>query len=142
MRSKKYFNKFVENFYCPSGYTKESKGVCKREVKVGWHKTDYYCPNGYTLSGTKCVSSNVTGKKIYMCSNGAQLFGNVCQTFPISRCPYGYTVKAEYFADCSGDSILAPLSNAEYRYGRESGKEFKITLPQKRQSVIFEYKIK
>lgn len=89
-----YSNKFVENFYCPSGYTKESKGVCKREVKVGWHKTDYYCPNGYTLSGTKCVSSNVTGKEIYMCSNGAQLIGNVCQTFPISRCPYGYTVKA------------------------------------------------
>ncbi len=35
-----------------------------------------------------------------------------------------HTVTAKYFADCSGDSILAPLSNAEYRYGRESRKEF------------------
>lgn len=32
------------------------------------------------------------------------------------------TVKAKYFADCSGDSILAPLVNAEYKHGRESSK--------------------
>lgn len=35
-----------------------------------------------------------------------------------------HTVKAKYFADCSGDSILAPLSGAEYRVGREAGSEF------------------
>lgn len=35
-----------------------------------------------------------------------------------------HTVTAAYFADCSGDSILAPLTGAEYRYGRESGSEF------------------
>ncbi|MBR6739577.1 MAG: FAD-dependent oxidoreductase [Clostridia bacterium] len=29
-------------------------------------------------------------------------------------------VDAGYFADCSGDSILAPLSDAEFMYGRES----------------------
>ena len=34
------------------------------------------------------------------------------------------TVKADYFADCSGDSILAPLSNAEFMYGREAADEF------------------
>ncbi len=33
-------------------------------------------------------------------------------------------VQAKYFADCSGDSILAPLSHAEYRLGRESCDEF------------------
>lgn len=33
-------------------------------------------------------------------------------------------VTAEYFADCSGDSVLAPLINAEYRHGREARKEF------------------
>ncbi|MFI4911885.1 MAG: FAD-dependent oxidoreductase [Sedimentisphaeraceae bacterium JB056] len=33
-------------------------------------------------------------------------------------------VEAEYFADCSGDSILAPLSGAEYRFGREARHEF------------------
>ncbi len=40
-----------------------------------------------------------------------------------------HTVKAKYFADCSGDSILAPLSGAEYRYGRESKLDFGETIP-------------
>ncbi len=35
-----------------------------------------------------------------------------------------YEVEAKYFADCSGDSVLAPLSGAEYRIGRESCHEF------------------
>ncbi|MHC4872447.1 MAG: FAD-dependent oxidoreductase [Planctomycetota bacterium] len=35
-----------------------------------------------------------------------------------------HTVKAEVFADCSGDSILAPLSGAEFRTGREAADEF------------------
>jgi len=35
-----------------------------------------------------------------------------------------YTVEAKLFADCSGDSILAPLSGAEVRTGREARAEF------------------
>ena len=35
-----------------------------------------------------------------------------------------FTVNAKYYADCSGDSILAPLTGAEYRYGREDKTEF------------------
>ncbi|MBQ6707579.1 MAG: FAD-dependent oxidoreductase [Clostridia bacterium] len=35
-----------------------------------------------------------------------------------------HIVEARYFADCSGDSILAPLTNAEYRVGREARSEF------------------
>ncbi len=35
-----------------------------------------------------------------------------------------HTVEADLFADCSGDSILAPLSGAEYRVGREARSEF------------------
>ncbi|MDD4689282.1 MAG: FAD-dependent oxidoreductase [Eubacteriales bacterium] len=35
-----------------------------------------------------------------------------------------HTVKAKIFADCSGDSILAPLTGAEYRMGREERAEF------------------
>ena len=31
-----------------------------------------------------------------------------------------HTVEAALFADCSGDSILAPLSGAEFRIGREA----------------------
>ena len=33
-------------------------------------------------------------------------------------------VEADLFADCSGDSILAPLSGAEFRIGREARREF------------------
>ncbi len=35
-----------------------------------------------------------------------------------------HTVEAALFADCSGDSILAPLCGAEYRTGREAKAEF------------------
>lgn len=35
-----------------------------------------------------------------------------------------HKVYAGIFADCSGDSILAPLSGAEYRMGRENCQEF------------------
>ena len=35
-----------------------------------------------------------------------------------------HTVYAKYFADCSGDSILAPLTGAEFRCGREAADDF------------------
>ncbi len=35
-----------------------------------------------------------------------------------------HSVEADLFADCSGDSILAPLSGAEFRVGREARAEF------------------
>jgi len=35
-----------------------------------------------------------------------------------------HTVAADYFCDCSGDSILADLTGAEYRKGREAAGEF------------------
>ena len=35
-----------------------------------------------------------------------------------------HTVKASYFADCSGDSVLAPLTGADFRVGREAASEF------------------
>jgi len=34
-----------------------------------------------------------------------------------------HTIKAKLFVDCSGDGILAPLSGAEYRIGREARAE-------------------
>ncbi len=39
-----------------------------------------------------------------------------------------HEVDAEYFADCSGDSILAPLSGAQFRMGREPRSEFNESL--------------
>ena len=41
-----------------------------------------------------------------------------------------HEVKAAYFADCSGDSMLAHLAGAVYRIGREEKKEFNETLAQ------------
>lgn len=35
-----------------------------------------------------------------------------------------HTIKAKVFADCSGDSILAPLTGADFRLGREAASEF------------------
>ena len=35
-----------------------------------------------------------------------------------------FEVRAEFYSDCSGDSILAPLCNAEFRIGREGREEF------------------
>jgi len=35
-----------------------------------------------------------------------------------------HTVEADLFADCSGDSVLAPLTGADYRIGREARREF------------------
>lgn len=39
-----------------------------------------------------------------------------------------HTVRAALFADCSGDSILAPMSGAEVRVGREARSEFNESL--------------
>ena len=36
---------------------------------------------------------------------------------------------AAYFADCSGDSILAPLSGAKYTYGREAKADYGESIP-------------
>ncbi|MBO4646612.1 MAG: FAD-dependent oxidoreductase [Lentisphaeria bacterium] len=41
-----------------------------------------------------------------------------------------HKVEADYFADCSGDSILAPLTGAEFRVGREAKTEFGESLAQ------------
>lgn len=39
-----------------------------------------------------------------------------------------FKIKAKYFADCSGDSILAPITGALYRVGREGNDEFNETI--------------
>ncbi len=40
-----------------------------------------------------------------------------------------HIVEANLFSDCSGDSILAPLTGAEFRTGRESKSEFNESIP-------------
>ncbi|MBR5309152.1 MAG: FAD-dependent oxidoreductase [Clostridia bacterium] len=40
-----------------------------------------------------------------------------------------HTVYAKYYADCSGDSILAPLTGAKFMLGREAKSDFGETIP-------------
>jgi hypothetical protein len=64
------------------------------------------------LLNTSCNQVQMSGKRI-SCITGWQL---TTETF--------HTVESDFFADCSGDSILAPLSGAEFRIGREARNEF------------------
>ena len=69
-----------------------------------------------SLLNTSCQSVEMEGNSIKSVT-GWQM---TTQTF--------HKVEAAYFADCSGDSILAPLSGAEFRIGREGRDEFSESL--------------
>ena len=69
------------------------------------------------LLNTSCFDAIMDGSKI----NSIKAWQSNAETFHI--------VSAKYFADCSGDSILAPLSGAEFMYGRESKSDFNETIP-------------
>jgi hypothetical protein len=69
-------------------------------------------PNITLLLNCSCTDAAMVGKRIRSVT-GWQL---TTQTW--------HTVEAALFADCSGDSILAPLTGAEYRVGREARREF------------------
>jgi hypothetical protein len=69
-------------------------------------------PNVTTLLNCSCNDLEMDGDRITSVT-GWQL---TTETW--------HTVEADLFADCSGDSILAPLSGAEFRVGREARDEF------------------
>lgn len=74
-------------------------------------------PNLTLLLNSSCLDGEMDDGKII----SIKAWQSNAETFHI--------VKAKYYADCSGDSILAALSGAEYRYGRESKSEFGETIP-------------
>ncbi len=65
-----------------------------------------------SLLNCSCLDAEMNGNKIVSVMG----WQTTTQSF--------HTVKAKYFSDCSGDSILAPLSGAEFRLGREARAEF------------------
>lgn len=73
------------------------------------------------LLNTSCVDATVENNKI------VSVTGWQMTTYT------WITVEAKLFADCSGDSILAGLTGAEYRHGREGQAEFGESLAQKKQ---------
>ena len=70
-------------------------------------------PNIDLIMNCACSSVEMDGDKKIKSIRGFQL-----TTYT------NHTVYAKIFADCSGDSILAPLTGAEYRVGREARSEY------------------
>lgn len=69
------------------------------------------------LLNTSCLEAEMDGNRI----RSIRAWQSNAETF--------HVVEAAYFADCSGDSILAPLTGAKYTYGREAKAEFGESIP-------------
>lgn len=69
-------------------------------------------PNLTLLLNTSCLGVEMAGEKI------ASVTGWQLNSYTF------HTVEAKLFVDASGDSILAPLSGAKFRVGREDQQEF------------------
>ena len=69
------------------------------------------------LLNTSCLDATMAGNRI----ESIKAWQLNAETF--------YEISAAYFADCSGDSILAPLSGAKFMYGREAKSEFGERIP-------------
>lgn len=69
-------------------------------------------PNIIPLLNCSCLKAEMSGKAIRAVT-GWQL---TTQTY--------HKVKAQLFADCSGDAILAPLTGADFWMGREARDEY------------------
>jgi hypothetical protein len=79
--------------------------------RVLYEKTRFE-PNLEVLYNCSCLDAKTDGSRVSSVT-GWQL---TTQTY--------HTVKAKIFADCSGDAVLAPLSGAEFRVGREARSEY------------------
>lgn len=69
------------------------------------------------LLNSSCFDCVMNGNKI----RSVKAWQSNAETF--------HVVEAEYFADCSGDSVLSTLSGAEFMYGREAKSDFGETIP-------------
>ncbi len=72
------------------------------------------------LLNCTCMDANVENGSF---ANGRNVKINSVKGYQMTT-QYFYNVEAKYFCDSSGDSVLAPLCNAEFRLGRESKQEF------------------
>lgn len=69
------------------------------------------------LLNSSCLDAVMDGNKIV----SIKAWQSNAETF--------HEIKAKYFADCSGDSILSELTGAEFMYGREAKSDFNETIP-------------
>lgn len=101
---------FLENFH----YNPDSKFPL-------WDATLYSIAisqkNLTMLLNSSCMDAEMDGNRI----KEITAWQSNAETF--------HKITATYFIDCSGDSILAPLSGAAFRYGREAKSEFNESIP-------------
>lgn len=69
------------------------------------------------LLNTTCLEAEMNGNRI----QSVKAWQSNAETF--------HHITARWFADCSGDSILVPLTGANFMYGRESKSDFGETIP-------------
>lgn len=100
----------LENFY----FNKGLKYPLWDSVLYGKAKAE---PNLTLLLNSSCLDAEMDGNTI----KSVKAWQSNAETF--------HVVEATYFADCSGDSVLAPLSGAEFMYGREAKSDFNETIP-------------
>ena len=74
-------------------------------------------PNLTLLLNSSCLDATMDGERIV----SVKAWQSCAETF--------HEVHATYFADCSGDSILAPLSGAKHTYGREAKADYGESIP-------------
>ncbi len=72
----------------------------------------HFCPNLTPFLNYTCCDAEVDGSRIV----SIKAWGLATQTWRVFH--------AKQFIDCSGDSVLAPLTGALVRWGRESREEF------------------
>lgn len=101
---------FLENFYWNKGLKYPIwDGVLYEKAMAEENLT--------LLLNTSCLDATMDGNKIV----SIRAWQTNAETF--------HVISAAYFADCSGDSILAPLTNARFMYGREAKSDFGETIP-------------
>lgn len=100
----------LENFYFNPGL----KFPLWDSVLYGTVKAE---DNITLLLNTSCLDATMDGNRII----SVKAWQSNAETF--------HEISARFFADCSGDSVLAPLSGAHYMYGREAKSDFQETIP-------------
>ncbi len=82
-----------------------------------------------TLYGMLRENENITMLLNASCLDATSINGHITSVTAWQLTTYTYfTITAKLFADCSGDSILAPLVGAIYHHGREGQAEFNETI--------------
>lgn len=103
----------LENFY-------QNKGLKYPIWDSVLYETAMAEENLTLLLNSSCLDAVMDGNRI----KSVKAWQSNAETF--------HMISAKYFADCSGDSILAPLSGANFMYGREASAEFNETIPPKK----------